>query len=257
MKNRKKIFSFFTSLTLLYLIFPTIAFAETNTVGNSDGALFAYAPGHFKFTLPHYWQVIPNSTLQSYNDKIRKLYPGKPAPNYVLAIQRKALLDFTMPYALIEIDKRPMPSKQEVEAEAAAFEANIRKAYIGLYKKGLFGEVKPLPAVYDEKNNVVVGRCSMYRASDKLYITTITAMFPCRYGYVRFHFTFKTDNEEKYFPVIENIIKSVKFDDGFQFESNASNGKKDVFSRPIYIVVFVLAVIWFGFRFFGRKLQRK
>ena len=234
-------------------------FAETNipNVNTSTNLVktsseFTYSPGHFRFQLPYYWEIISDKTLKSYINKLKEIYPGKPTPNYVLAIQRKALYDFTMPYALIEIDKRPMPTQKEVDAETASFDSNIRRAYVALYKKGLFGEINPLPAVYDPVNKVILGRCSMYRAKDKQYLTTITAIYPCSYGYVRFHFTFKTEDEEKFFPVIEKIIKSLKFDNGFEYKPALAKKNKGLLSRPIYVVVLVLAVIWFGFRIFGK-----
>jgi len=226
----------------------------TNTY--SSGKSFSYAPGHFKFLLPDYWQVIPEKELLRYKDILRKLYPDKPVQNYVLAIQRKALLDFTMPYALVEIETRPMPTVEEVEGEAVNFAPNIRRAFVDLYKSNLFGEIKPMPAVYDPNNQVIVGYCSMFRAKDKQNLTTVTAIYPCRYGYVRFHFTFQQDAEEKYFPVVEKIIKSVKFDQGFAYEPSIANKNKRSFNRIIYVVVIVLAVVWFGFRIFARRLNK-
>jgi len=226
----------------------------TNSV--STGKIFSYAPGHFKFVLPDYWQVIPDKALQSYKNILRKLYPGKPLQNYVLAIQRKALMDFAMPYALIEIEARPMPAVEEVEAEAINFAPNIRRAYIDLFKSNLFGEVKPMPAVYDPLNKVVVGYCSMFRAKDKQNLTTVTAIYPCRYGYVRFHFTFQQNTEEKYFPVIEEVIKSMKFDEGFAYDPSAAKKNSRGFNQMIYIIVIVLAIVWFGFRIFGRRINR-
>ncbi len=225
----------------------------TKTVSN--GKVFSYAPGHFKFILPDYWQVIPGKVLQRYKDILRKLYPDKPVQNYVLAIQRKALMDFTMPYALIEIETRPMPTVEEVKAEAINFAPNIRRAYVDLFKSNLFGEVKPMPAVYDPENEVVVGYCSMFRAKDKQNLTTVTAIYPCRYGYVRFHFTFLQDTEEKYFPVIEDVIKSMEFDKGFTYDASAVKKNSRGFNRMIYIIVIILAVVWFGFRIFGRRIN--
>jgi len=253
----------FYSLLFLFILNVSALFAvETNTqikvlLNNSTnipaaGKTFSYAPGHFKFLLPDYWEVIPEKEIQRYKKILKKLYPNKPVQNYVLGIQRKALLNFSMPYALVEIETRPMPTLDEVQGEARSFASNIRKAFVDLYKSNLFGEVKPMPAVYDPVHKVVVGYCSMFRAKDKQNLTTVTAMYPCRYGYVRFHFTFQEDTEEKYFSVIEKIIKSVKFDDGFAYNKENKHG----LNKTIYVVVIILAVIWFGFRIFGRRSKR-
>jgi len=257
-KDFKYILLFFFILNL------SVAFAEktnsqidvsSNNLTNSfdAGKTFSYAPGHFEFLLPHYWEVIPEKNVQQYKDILKKMYPNKPVQNYVLAIQRKALLNFSMPYALIEIENRAMPTLKEIEGETVSFDSNIRKAFVDLYKSNLFGEIKPMPAVYDRQNQVIVGYCSMFRAKDKQHLTTITAIYPCRYGYVRFHFTFQEDTEEKYFQVIENIIKSVKFDKGFEYNPSMAGKNNRNFNKIIYPVVIVLAVVWFGFRFIARK----
>ncbi|RLD10198.1 MAG: hypothetical protein DRI44_06645 [Chlamydiae bacterium] len=252
---------------LAYVLMISTLFAEkTDTVKHfstnnlnkilSDGKFFSYAPGHFKFLLPYYWQIIPDKAVQRYKDILRKMYPNKPVQNYVLALQRKALVDFTMPYALVEIETRPMPTVEEVEGEAVSFAPSVRKAFVDLYKSNLFGEIKPMPAVYDPMHQVIVGYCSMFRAKDKQHLTTVTAIYPCRYGYVRFYFTFQQDTEEKYFPVIENIIKSVKFDDGFEYNPSAAKKNNRGFNKTIYTIVIVLAIIWFGFRIFGRRMNK-
>ena len=254
---------FYISLFLFTLNVSGIFAVETNAIikvlsDNSTnsppaGKMFSYASGHFKFLLPYYWEIIPDKEIQRYKNILKKLYPGKPVQNYVLGIQRKALLNFSMPYALIEIENRPMPTVDEVKGEAISFASNIRRAFVDLYKSNLFGEVKPMPAVYDPEHQVIVGYCSMYRAKDKQNLTTVTAIYPCRYGYVRFHFTFKEDTEEKYFTVIEKIIKSVKFDDGFAYNPATAKKNKRGFNKIIYVVVIGLAVIWFAFRIIARK----
>lgn len=242
-------------LMLFFSIFSFSSVAETNETSSlSTGATnrdFNYSPGHFKFMLPDYWEVIPDKEIRRYKEILRKLYPNKPVQNYVLAIQRKALLSFTTPYALIEIEKRPTPTEKEVEGEALSYADNIRRAYLALYKSNLFGEVKPMPAVYDPKHKVVVGYSSMYRAKDGKSLITMTAIYPCSYGYVRFHFTLSKENEDKYFPVIENIIKSVRFDKGFEFDPSVRLNNH--FNYIIYGVVLVLATIWFGMRIYCRR----
>ena len=257
---------FYISLFLFALNVSAVFAIETNTAikvssDNSTnippaGKIFSYAPGHFEFLLPDYWEIIPAKEIQRYKDILKRLYPDKPVQNYVLGFQRKALLKFSMPYALVEIENRPMPTVDEVEGEARSFASNIRRAFVDLYKSNLFGEVKPMPAVYDPVHQVVVGYCSMFRAKDKQNLTTVTAIYPCRYGYVRFHFTFKEDTEEDYFPVIEKIIKSVKFDKGFAYNSAIAKKNKRGLNKTIYIVVIVLAVIWFAFRIIARKSKK-
>ena len=243
----------------LSLMLTSVA-AETSEQAGSgaavtNGRMFAYAPGHFRFLLPEYWEVIPHSDVERYKNTLRKLYPRRPLQNYVLAIQRKALLKFTMPYALIEIQAGPMPTEEEVESEALEFAPGIRKAYVDLYRSNLFGEVQPMPATYDPVRHVVIGYCRMFRAKDKRHLVTLTAIYPCRYGYVRFHFTLREDEEDKYLPVIERTVESVTFDKGFAYDpALAGKRKSSTFKYAMCAIVVVLGLIWIVFRLFGSRL---
>ena len=82
-KDFKYILLFFFILNL------SVAFAEktnsqidvsSNNLTNSfdAGKTFSYAPGHFEFLLPHYWEVIPEKNVQQYKDILKKMYPNKP-----------------------------------------------------------------------------------------------------------------------------------------------------------------------------------
>jgi len=212
---------------------------------------FSLPAWHFKFLMPRYWEAIPDKELQVYKKLLKETYP-KRTENYVLAFQRKALDYFKMPYALVDIRQQKTPTIQEINAEAKNFATKLRKSYVDLYRSNLFGEIMPMDAVYDSEKNVIIEYYRMFRAKDKKYICSMTAVFPCRFGFVNFHFFYKAENETKYIEVIEKIIESVAFEKGYEYiriDAIQENSYKNVIS----ISVVVLATIWIIMRFMGRR----
>ena len=109
-----------------------------------------------------------------------------------------------------------------------------------------------MEGVYDPEKEVIIEYYRMFRAKDKKYICSMTAVFPCRYGFVNFHFFYKAENESKYIGVIEGIIDSVTFDKGYEYIKTKSHPEES-YKTVIYIIVVVLGIIWVAMRFYGRK----
>ncbi len=201
--------------------------------------------------MPRYWEKIPDKELEVYKNLLKEIYP-KRTENYVLGFQRKALDYFKMPYALVDIRQQKTPTIQEIKAEARNFASKLRKSYVDLYRSNLFGEIMPMEGVYDSEKNVIIEYYRMFRAKDKKYICSMTAVFPCRYGYVNFHFFYEAKNETKYIEVIEKIIDSVTFDKGYEY-IKIEAGQEKSYKNIISISVAILATIWIIMRFIGRR----
>jgi len=245
-------------LVVILLFFNVVVKAiESNnptiqqSISSVHGKTFNFISGHFQFTMPNYWEKIPDKELDIYKELLKKTYPNR-TENYVLAFQRKALDYFKMPYALVDVRQRKTPTIEEIEAEARNFATKLRKSYVDLYRSNLFGEIKPMEGVYDPEKNVIIEYYRMFRAKDKKYICSMTAVFPCRYGFVNFHFFYKAENEAKYIDIIEKIIDSVTFDKGYEYIKLESR-PEDSYQIIIYILVAVLATVWVVMRFLGRK----
>lgn len=241
---------------VLFSTFLLKGIESTNlSINQSASTFFSLEAWHLKFLMPDYWQKIPDKELQVYKTLLKKTYP-KRTENYVLAFQRKALNDFQMPYALVDVRQQKTPTLQEINAEAKGFASNLRKTYLDLYRSNLYGEVKPMEGVYDPEKNVIIEYYRTFRAKDKKYICSMTAVFPCRYGFVNFHFFYKAENEIKYIDVIEKIIDSVRFDKGYEY-IKIDTKKEASYKKTISIFVAVLATIWVAMRFIGRRKKNK
>jgi len=250
-------------LLIASLCFAAVAFAQSNdlnaalTTPQGTGTLFRFAPAHFSFTLPYYWTAISDTDLAAYKATLRETFPDRPIPNYVLAIQRKALFKFALPYALFEIEERPMPTLQEIEQERAAFSLNVRKAYLDLHRQGSFGEVKPMEAQFDPQRKVIIGYWEMVRTSDKRRIAALAAIFPCRYGYLRLHVFLPAGRQAEFLPVIDDLISSVTFDEGYGYDpSNAPARRRGLAPRTALLLFAVLALAWIALRVLARTPRR-
>ncbi len=221
---------------------------STNSIIQQTFSLSAW---HLQFLMPRYWEAIPDEELEIYKNLLKEIYP-KRTENYVLGFQRKALDYFKMPYALVDIRQQKTPTIQEINAEAKNFASKLRKSYVDLYRSNLFGEIMPMDAVYDSEKNVIIQYYRMFRAKDKKYICSMTAVFPCRFGYVNFHFFYEAENETKYIEVIEKIIDSVTFDKGYEY-IKIEAGQENSYKNIISISVAILATIWIIMRFVGRR----
>jgi len=217
---------------------------------------YLFKPGHLTLTVPADWTMVPQKELLAYQEKLRELFPKRPVPNYVLAFQRKALFTFSLPYVLIEIEERMMPAVEEVEQEAVRFDESVRSAYLDLHRSGQFGEVRALPAAYDPTNHVIVGYSQMTRAEDKQKIAAVTAIYPCRYGYLRMYFFVAADEQERDIPDVESILASVTFERDYRYiAQRASSGLSRGARYTLYTVVVVLATLWFIMRVISRRTR--
>lgn len=251
-------------LLFFSLLLATPLFSSTNVAptepspSHATGTFFRFAPAHISFTLPYYWTVIPEADLLAYKATLRELFPNRPVPNYVLAIQRKALFKFALPYILFEIEERPMPTREEIENERRVFADSVRKAYLDLHRQGAFGEVKPMEAQYDPKRNVIIGYWEMTRASDKRRIAAMAVVFPCRYGFLRLHVFLPADQQLQLLPVIDELISSVTFDEGYAYVPQAAQARRPRLQPRTALLIFaVLAVIWFALRFLAASWERR
>lgn len=247
---------------LILLLFTSLGRGNTNNIAKSasvkdkDAVWYAYNSGHFRFLIPYYWEIIPEKKINQYKDILQQNFPNRAPPNYVVGVQRKALKTFSLPYFLIEIEERPMPTPEEVEAERASYQSSVRRAYSGLHKKGLFGEVKAMPATYDSERHIIFGYSHMMRAADKQRLTSITSIYPCRYGFVRFHFFLPQEKETNYMPAVETVITSVTFNAGYGYsQQEAQTGTvSKKFRVGLGIFIITLATIWITMRFFSRRV---
>ena len=222
---------------------------------DTNGSAFAFAPGHFSFRMPYYWTALADDQLALYKDSLRKQFPGRGVPNYVLGLQRKSLFTFSLPYALIELDNCGMPNPKQVEAECRAFSLSVARAYLPLHRSGQFGEVKPMEAVYYTNINVIIGYWQMVRARDNQRLACVSAIYPCGYGYARFHFFMDAGDQDTYLPIVERLIGSVSFDSGFAYKSaTPADGTASSLRgmRTTIVMVVVTMVIWLVVRILVR-----
>ncbi len=245
-------------------------FADTNTPAEVDelaahptpphatGTVFRFAPAHFSFTMPYYWTAISDSDLAHYKATLREMFPNRPVPNYVLAIQRKALFTFALPYALFEVEERPMPTEEEIEAERSSFAQSIRRAYLDLHRQGAFGEIKPMEAQYDPIRNVIIAYWEMTRTSDRRRIAALAAIFPCRYGFLRLHVFLPAERQLDLLPVVEELINSVTFDEGFGYDPAQARPRRRGLSHTTALAIFAaLAIVWIALRILASRAAKK
>ena len=218
----------------------------------STGAYtYAYAAGHFSFLVPDYWTLVPEQELEKYRQVLRAATPGAPEPQYVLALQRKALFHFSMPYVLIELERRPMPSADELRLQAAKFDMGVAQQYLPLHRAGVFGEVTAQPGMYDEARHMVIGYYQMRRTSDAKRISAVAAVFACADGVVKFHCFMPAEEQDKHFPVIQRILDSVAFEPAHAWPSVPVQ-KPFRIPHQLYYVLLPLAGVWLVVSMFFR-----
>ena len=142
-----------------------------------------FAESYFTVDLPENWQKVPTSSLSIYNHAEDALKNEK-AGTYSAAYERKALLDFTLPYILVEQEKHAPYSISELESMAEEMPSIIRQAYLPLHRAGKFGEVKVMPGIYDRERNMVFTYYEMVRAKPREEMFAFTACFPSKLGLV-------------------------------------------------------------------------
>ena len=236
---------------ILTLLYAGAAFTA------SESQQYDYTPGHVSFVVPAEWRIIPIDELETYKRKLGETFPGRPVPNYVAGMQRKALFTFELPYVLVEIEQRSMPSLEEIQAEKLSYAGNIHRAYLSLHRKGMFGEVKAMPAEYYPDRKVLLGYSEMTRARDKVRLAAITAVYPCQYGYLRMHFFINIEHRDRDMQAVDEIISSVSFDEPYSYVPH----NKDVSSnRPrniLYGSIAALACGWGIVRVIGWRMKKR
>jgi len=218
---------------------------------------YVCAPGHVSFIIPDQWRVISESELEPYKRKLGEAFPDRPVPNYIMGMQRKSLFTFSLPYMLVVLEKGTMPTLEEIQAEKVSYVSSIQQAYLSLHRKGMFGEVKALPAEYYPERKVLLGYSEMTRASDNVRLVAITASYPCQYGYLRLNFFINAEQSDRDMPAIDEIISSVSFEPEYAYIPYRKDMSSEQLRYILYGIVGVLACAWFFIRIFGSRIRRK
>jgi len=230
---------------LPYLICGAIVFAEQGTPIQCPvpAAAFAFAPAHLRFALPVTWAVIPDETLERYKDGLRSMWPQQPVPAFVLGIQQKAETPFQIPYGLLELDQQPMPSHAQIESNRCLLASDITARFAALHCTGLSAGVTAEPAVFSTNLQAIVASWRMTRGGSSQELACLMAQFPCRYGYVRFHFFMDARAQAAQQPAVNTIINSVRFDSGCGYEPQDAEDGQWTAGRIHTTIVVIVAVV--------------
>ena len=212
-------------------------------------ALTLCAESYFTVDLPENWQKVPTSSLAIYNHAEDALKNEK-VGTYCAAYERKALLDFTLPYILVEQEKHAPYSVSELESMAEEMPSIIRQAYLPLHRAGKFGEVKVMPGIYDRERNMVFTYYEMVRAKPREEMFAFTACFPSKIGLVKLHGFGKRSDYEKSMAEMEQILNSFAFGSNYFYQPPLKSSKKLKALPAICIVAFVLL---YALRFIGKR----
>ena len=208
-----------------------------------------FAESYFTVDLPENWQKVPTSSLSIYNHAEDALKNEK-AGTYSAAYERKALLDFTLPYILVEQEKHVPYSISELESMAEEMPSIIRQAYLPLHRAGTFGEVKVMPGIYDRERNMVFTYYEMVRAKPREEMFAFTACFPSKLGLVKLHGFGKRSDYEKSMTEMEQILNSFKFGNNYFYTPPLKSSKKLKALPAVCIGAFVLL---YALRFIGKR----
>lgn len=211
-------------------------------------ALTLCAESYFTVDLPENWQKVPTSSLSIYNHAEDALKNEK-VGTYSAAYERKALLDFTLPYILVEQEKHVPYSVSELESMAEEMPSIIRQAYLPLHRAGKFGEVKVMPGIYDRERNMVFTYYEMVRAKPREEMFAFTACFPSKLGLVKLHGFGKRSDYEKSMAEMEQILNSFTFGSNYFYTPPLRSSKKLKALPAVCIGAFVLL---YALRFIGR-----
>jgi len=230
---------------LPYLVCGAIVFAEQDTHIPClvPAAPFAFAPAHLRFALPATWAVIPDETLERCKDGLRSMWPQQPVPAFVLGIQQKAETPFQTPYALLELDRQPMPSHAQIESNRCLLASDIAAQFAALHCTGLSAGVTAEPAVFSTNLQAIIASWRMTRGGSSQELACLMAQFPCRYGYARFHFFMDSRTQAAQQPAVDTIVNSVRFDPGFGYEPHDAEGGQWTAGRILTTIVVIVAVV--------------
>jgi len=209
----------------------------------------AFAESYFTVDLPDNWQKVPTSSLAIYNHAEDALKNEK-VGTYSAAYERKALLDFTLPYILVEQEKHAPYSIGELESMALEMPSIIRQAYLPLHRAGKFGEVKVMPGIYDRDRNMVFTYYEMVRAKPREEMFAFTACFPSKMGLVKLHGFGKKSDYEKSMEEMEQILNSFSFSSNYYYVPSKKSSRKLKALPAVCIGAFVLL---YALRFLGKR----
>ena len=212
-------------------------------------ALTLCAESYFTVDLPENWQKVPTSSLSIYNHAEDALKNEK-VGTYSAAYERKALLDFTLPYILVEQEKHAPYSVSELESMAEEMPTIIRQAYLPLHRAGKFGEVKVMPGIYDRERNMVFTYYEMVRAKPREEMFAFTACFPSKIGLVKLHGFGKRSDYEKSMAEMEQILNSFTFGSNYFYTPSLKSSKKLKALPAVCIGAFILL---YALRFIGKR----
>ena len=212
-------------------------------------ALTLCAESYFTVDLPENWQKVPTSSLSIYNHAEDALKNEK-VGTYSAAYERKALLDFTLPYILVEQEKHAPYSVSELESMAEEMPSIIRQAYLPLHRAGKFGEVKVMPGIYDRERNMVFTYYEMVRAKPREEMFAFTACFPSKIGLVKLHGFGKRSDYEKSMAEMEQILNSFNFGSNYFYTPSLKSSKKLKALPAVCIGAFILL---YALRFIGKR----
>ena len=176
----------------------------------------ACAGEYFSVDLPEDWQKVPKESLEIYNRAENSL-KGQSGKGYSAAYERKALLDFQLPYILVEQEKHAPYSVPELEAMAEEMPSVIRRAYLPLHRSGSYGEVKVMPGLYDRERNMVFTYYEMVRTKPREEMFAFVAIFPSKIGLVRLNGFGKKADYARSMEEMEKILQSFSFSTNYAY----------------------------------------
>lgn len=204
---------------------------------------------YFTIDLPENWCPVAKENLAVFNQAEDSL-KGAAQNAYCAAYQRKALLDFQLPYVLVEQERHAPYSKEELRAMAAALPSAIRSAYLPLHRAGKYGEVNVMQGFYDEERNMVFAYYEMTRAKPMEKMFAFDAYFPSARGLVKLHGFGRKADQERSMAEMEAILQSFRLGPGYAYvpPERRSSGKKILPGLCIAGIIILL-----GLRFLGRS----
>ena len=212
-------------------------------------SLGAFGEEYFTVDLPEGWQKVPKESLEIYNRAENSL-KGQSGKGYSAAYERKALLDFQLPYILVEQEKHAPYSVPELEAMAEEMPSVIRRAYLPLHRAGSYGEVKVMPGLYDRERNMVFTYYEMVRAKPREEMFAFVAIFPSKIGLVRLNGFGKKADYARSMEEMEKILQSFSFTSNYLYSPSL---KKSSRLRILPIVCVCAFVILYALKIFGRR----
>lgn len=211
--------------------------------------LAALGDEYYTLDLPENWQKVPKESLEIYN-RAEDSLKGQVRGGYSAAYERKALLDFQMPYILVEQERHAPYSVPELEAMAEEMPAIIRRAYLPLHRAGRYGEVKVMPGLYDRERNMVFTYYEMMRAKPKEELFAFVACFPSRIGLVKLHGFGKKADYARSMEEMEKILQSFSFTSNYLYTPSLKKSSK---LKTLPVICVCAFVILYALKFLGKR----